>query len=303
MSGLVRWLHAPVPEARAAVFRVLVYLFVPLDVLVLHTSGEYHGHADPAFYQPLLVGRVLPLPTPTVELVQLCKWGVVLLACALVVLCVRGRYSRVLGWTVFALYLEYQVIAFSYGKVDHDRFGYLLALAVVPTLGAVRLRSATRSEAAGWTLRMAQLGAVATYFYAAFAKLRFGGLGWVTSGTVARAVIRRGTWVADELLRRAPSLIQASQWGIMAMELLAPGLFALSERWRRRVVAGFFVFHLVTYVSITIAFWPHLLTLLAFLPLERLVGVTPPPPEPSPLARWLPARLGGRPDRRPVAVP
>ncbi len=302
MSALVRWLHAPVPEARAAVFRVLVYLFVPLDVLVLHTSGEHHGQADPAFYRPLLIGRLLPLPTPTVEVVQACKWGSVALAAVLVVLCLRGRYSRVLGWTLFALYLEYQVIAFSYGKVDHDRFGYLFALAVVPTLGAVRLRSPVRSEAAGWVLRAAQLGAVATYFYAAFAKLRFGGLGWVTSGTVARAVVRRGTPLADELLRRAPSLLQASQWGIMAMELASPGLYALSERWRRRAVAGFLLFHLVTYVSITIAFWPHLLTLLAFLPLERLVGVQPPPPEPSPLARWLRRRARGR-ARLPAAVP
>jgi hypothetical protein len=265
-----RWLHEPLPEARAAVFRVLAYLFVPLDVLWAHTSGEYHGYADPAFYQPLLIGRLLPLPVPTYEVVQACKWGVVVAAVVLAGLCVLGRYSQALGWVVFALYLEYQVIAFSYGKVDHDRFAYLVALAVLPTLGAVRLRSVRVSEAAGWALRCVQLAVVATYFYAAIAKIRFGGSGWVDSGTIARAVIRRGTDLAEPLLA-VPWTLRATQWFVMAMELSAPLVFLLSERWRWRVVAFWLSFHAVTYAMITIVFLPHVLSLLAFLPLERLV--------------------------------
>lgn len=268
-SAVSRWLHDPLPDARLAVFRLLAYLFVPVDVLVLHTSGSYHGYADPAFYQPLAIGRLLPLPTPTTGVVAVCTWGAVAGAAVLAVLALRGRTSRALGWVVFALYLEVQVIAFSYGKVDHDRVAFLVALAVLPTVGAVRLRGDRRSAAAGWALRCVQLAVVATYFYAALAKLRFGGPEWVNSGTIARAVIRRGTPLAEPLLA-LPWTLQATQWFIMAFELSAPLVFLASERVQRWVVAFWLSFHAMTYAMITIAFWPHLLCLLAFLPLERL---------------------------------
>jgi hypothetical protein len=45
-----------------------------------------------------------------------------------------GRAPRLLGWTIFVLYFEWMIIAMSYGKVDHDRFAFLVALAVLPTV-------------------------------------------------------------------------------------------------------------------------------------------------------------------------
>ena len=48
-----------------------------------------------------------------------------------------GR-RRLLGWTVFLLYLEWMIIAMSYGKVDHDRFALLVALAVAADRRAAR---------------------------------------------------------------------------------------------------------------------------------------------------------------------
>ena len=41
------------PLARVAVLRLLVFAFVVVDVLRLHTSGWYHGWADPVWYEPL----------------------------------------------------------------------------------------------------------------------------------------------------------------------------------------------------------------------------------------------------------
>jgi len=294
------WLHAPLPESRAAVFAVAVYAFLLLDVLYLHPISSYRGALDGAWYQPLLVGRILPLPVPTETVVAVSMWGSVsgaLAAVALLLLHPPGRWARVafpvLGWVTAALWFEFQVVAFSYGKVDHDRFGYLLALCVVPALGLVRLRSGRLSENAGWVLRTVQLGVIATYFYAAFAKLRFGGPEWVNSATVARAVIRRGTELAEPLLQMPWTLV-ATQWSIVAFELAAPLVLLVSERWRRRAVAGWYSFHAVTYAMITIAFWPHLLCLLAFLPLERLVRLrfaqVEPPPRTGPALRPRPYR-------------
>ena len=70
-------------------------------------------------------------------------------------------------------------------------------------------------------------------------------------------------------LLEVPWTLHWFQWVLMGAELTSPVIFLLSEKWRRRVVAGWFVFHAMTYAAITIAFWPHLVMMLAFLPLER----------------------------------
>ena len=267
VSRLQRWLFEPVPLARVATLRLLVFAFVVVDVLLLHTSGWYHGWADPVWYEPLVMGDVLHLPAATVLLVQVLKWGCVLAALA----AMTGRAPRLLGWLVAGCWIWYQYVAFSYGKVDHDRADFVVALALLPTVGLAHLSDQRRSEAAGFALRAVQLAAIATYFLSAWAKIRFGGWDWVNSATMVRAVVRRGTPMAQWLLE-VPWTLHWFQWVLMGAELTAPVIFLLSERWRRRVVAGWFVFHAMTYGAITIAFWPHLVMMLAFLPLERYAG-------------------------------
>jgi hypothetical protein len=265
MSRLSRWLFEPVPRGRIAAFRTLVYLFVAGD-LVLFT-GWVHRHADlPGnLYQPLFVGRLLHLPIPTSTLVNVIFW--VLLPVSLAAS--TGRLPRLLGWTVFVLYFEWMIIAMSYGKIDHDRFGLLIALATLPAAGRARHGDREPTEAGGWALRMTQLGVVSTYFLASWAKLRFGGLAWLTGATLTRAVIRRGTPLAD-LLTRVPHLLQASQFGIMAFELSSPVVFFLSPRVRYVAVALCYAFHLLVFATITISFLPHQLAMTSFLPLEKL---------------------------------
>ena len=276
------WLFEPVPVARVAVLRLLVFAFVVVDVLGLHTSGWYHGWADPVWYEPLLLGQALHLPAATVLLVQVLKWGCVVAALA----AMTGRAPRLLGWTVALAWTWYQYVAFSYGKVDHDRADFVVALALLPTVGLAHLSDRRRSEAAGFALRAVQLAAIATYFLSAWAKVRFGGWEWVNSATMVRAVVRRGTPWAQWLLE-VPFTLHWFQWVLFTAELTAPVVFFLSERWRRRVVAAWFVFHAMTYAAITIAFWPHLVMMLAFLPLERY-------------AAWLRERAGRL--RRPRVV-
>ncbi|MEV4626324.1 MFS transporter permease [Micromonospora sp. NPDC049523] len=272
------WLTTPVPLGRVAAFRTVVYLLVAADIVFF--TGWLRGRTAVSgeLYAPLLVGRMMPLPTPNAALVTTLFW--VLLAATLAA--ATGRAPRLLGWTVLALYFEWLVIAFSYGKVDHDRFGILVALAVLPTVGRARHGDLTPSAKAGWALRATQLAVIATYFLAAWAKLRFGGLDWLTGATLARAVIRRGTFASDWLLD-VPVLLTVGQFGIMAFELTSPLVFVLRGRARYAMIGFFYVFHAVTWSAITISFMPHQAAMTSFLPLERVRPVL-----------WVQQRLAGR---------
>jgi hypothetical protein len=261
----MRWLFEPVPKGRIAAFRTLVYLFVAADLVVFTPWVRHHADTPGELYQPLLVGRLLHLPTPTPLLVH----GIFWLLLGASVAAATGRAPRLLGWTVFALYFEWMVVAMSYGKVDHDRVGLLVALAALATVGRARHGDPERTEAGGWALRVTQIAVICTYFLAAWAKLRFGGVDWVTSSVLARAIIRRGTDLAD-LIAQVPHLLIVAQAGIIAFELASPLIFALPQRWKNRAVAFFGSFHLATFATITISFLPHLVAMTSFLPLEKV---------------------------------
>ena len=265
MNRAAAWLFEPVPRGRVAAFRTLVYLFVAADLVIFTPWVRAHADTPGSLYQPLLVGRLLPLPTPTPLLVHSIFWALLVLALA----AATGRAPRLLGWAVFLLYSEWMIIAMSYGKVDHDRFGFLVALAVLPTAGRARHGDPERTEGGGWALRVTQVAVICTYFLAAWAKLRFGGPHWVTSSVLAQAIIRRGTPPAD-LIAQVPGLLIVSQAGIVAFELLSPLIFLVPRRFRGWVVAYFYSFHLATFATITISFAPHLVAMTSFLPLERV---------------------------------
>jgi hypothetical protein len=235
------------------------------DLLYFTPWVRSHADVPTELYQPLLVGRLLPLPTPTAPVVWTVFWALLVAAAV----AATGRLPRLAGWTVFALYFQWMVIAMSYGKVDHDRFAFLVALAALPTAGRARHTDRTPTERGGWALRVTQIAVVATYFLASWAKLRFGGLGWLTGATLAQAIIRRGTWLTD-LLVSTPGLLVAAQFGIVGFELLSPLIFLLRGRRQYAAVAFFYLFHLVTILTITISFAPHLVALTSFLPLEKV---------------------------------
>jgi hypothetical protein len=259
------WLVEAVPLGRVAAFRTVVYLFVAADLVIFTPWVRDHAGTPGDLYQPLLVGRVLPLPVPTPLLVHSIFWVLIVLALG----AATGRAPRLLGWTVFALYFEWMVIAMSYGKVDHDRVGLLVALAALSTVGRARHGDPTRSQAAGWALRVTQIAVICTYFLAAWAKFRFGGIDWLTSSVLARAIVRRGTDLAD-LIAGVPYLLILAQIGIVAFELSSPVIFVLRPRWQRYAVAFFYSFHAVTFATITISFAPHLAALTSFLELEKV---------------------------------
>jgi hypothetical protein len=107
-----------------------------------------------------------------------------------------------------------------------------------------------------------------TYLLAAVAKLRFGGLAWLDSATLLRAVIRRGTMFGD-LLAHQPWTLHVGQYLLVGAELSSPLLLARG-RTGRIAVGVAFAFHAVVFATIGISFLPHLIAMASFLPLERL---------------------------------
>jgi hypothetical protein len=265
MAAVARWLTTPVPLGRVAAFRTLIYLFVIADVLVLTPWVRGHADVPGEFYRPLLVGRLLHLPTPGPVLV----YAVFVALLVAAVVAATGRLPRLAGSAVAILYFQWMIIAMSYGKVDHDRFGLLVALAVLPTVGRARHGDPTRSEAAGWALRATQLAVIATYFLAAWAKLRIGGVDWLTSATLTWAIIRRGTPLGEPLLD-FPGVLVAAQIGIVLMELSSPLVFFLRGRRLYLAIAVLYSFHVVSFATISISFAPHMAAMTSFLPLERV---------------------------------
>jgi len=266
VPGTPRWWFRPVPLARIAVFRVIAYLFIPIDVFVTTSWVRAHAQVPTEWYAPLLIGRVLHLPTPTHTVVLVVQWALVITAVA----AATGRAPRVLGWTVFLLYAEWMVIAMSYGKVDHDRISFLVALAVLATIGRARFRDRRSSEAAGFAMAAVLVAVMLTYFLAAWAKIRFGGWDWPTGSTLTRAVVRRGTDLSDWTLD-VPWLLPAAQWVMIAFEFASPLILLVrSDRGRVALVLFLLGFHVMVYAGVTIIFLPHCIAILSILPWERL---------------------------------
>ena len=54
----------------------------------------------------------------------------------------------------------WMLVAMSYGKVDHDRFAFLVALAVLPTVRRARHGDRSLNESAGWAIRVTQIAVI-----------------------------------------------------------------------------------------------------------------------------------------------
>jgi hypothetical protein len=263
-----RWWFRPVPLARIAVFRVIAYLFIPVDVFLTTAWVRAHADVPTEWYAPLRIGELLHLPVPTSTLVVVVQWTLVLAAPA----AATGRAPRLLGLTVFLLYAEWMVIAMSYGKVDHDRIAFLVALAVLPTVGRARFRDRRSSEAAGWAMAAVLVTVMLTYFLAAWAKMRFGGFDWATGSTLTRAIVRRGTDLSTWTLE-VPWLLPAVQWVMLVFEFAAPLILLVrTDRARIGLVAFLLGFHVMVYAGVSIIFLPHCIAILSILPWERLTA-------------------------------
>ena len=264
VAGIERWWFTPLPLGRVAAMRVVIYLFAWFDVYFYAPKVTERVDVASA-YRPLAVERFLHLPLPTHNIALAVQ--IALLCCATAA--ATGRAARILGAVTFVLYFDWLLMGDSFGYVPHDRFAFVVALAVLPTVGSARRGDNTTSQRAGWALRCIQVAVVATYALAPWAKFRYGGFDWANGAVLTWAILRRGTFLGTSLLR-APQLLHIAQWGIVCGELVSPVVFFLRGRFVYVAVAAMLTFHLLSEATITISFLPHVLCILAFLPLERL---------------------------------
>lgn len=259
----------PVALARIGWLRLIVYGFIPVDVVLNQSWVRGHARSGAELYAPLLLARMAHLPAPTLTSTTVLAWALVVTA----VVAASGWRPYLSGTIVGVLYLTWMLVAMSFGKVDHDRLAFLVALAVLPTVGHASRRSSQRSPAAGWATACIRVAVMLTYFYASWAKIRFGGWDWPTGATLERALLRRSTPLSHWMLDR-PALLVAFQFGMIGFELGSPlMLLARSERARIAVAAVLWSFHLSVFAGVTIIFLPHCVAVCAFLPLERLTGL------------------------------
>jgi hypothetical protein len=268
-AGLRAWWFTPVPLGRVAALRTVLYLFVIYDITRLVNDVVAKGDAPVGLYQPVLIPRVLGVPAPApvvVRTVHAILWAGCLVAAT-------GRLPRLAGYPVAVAFLYWLFVDMSYGKIDHDHFALTVALFVLPTVGRARHSDDGLSEAAGWAMRCIQIGVIATYFLAAFAKLRWGGWGWPNGATFYWAMSRRGTDLGRWVMVHAPVLLIVGQWVVLIAEFASIVLLFVRGRARLLGALFFLSFHLLTYLTIHIHFLPTVVCWLAFTPLERVYVV------------------------------
>ena len=281
MSLVRRWQafwFPEVPVKRVAAFRIVMAGFAFLDIWVVSGWVSRFSRADGDFYRPVLVLRALPRlgPGPTTVI-----WVVLVVALALAL---AGLFTRAALVVAAPLYCWWWATYYSYGAIMHTRITPLVALtvlAVAPSgqawsLDAWRARrrgrplaSDARDELAGWALRVVMVLVAAAYMFAAYAKLKVSGIGWVSGGAVKAVLIEHGTW-SGELASGSPLLPGSLAALTLVLEASAWVLF-LRGRIRDAYYAAAFLFHLGTLILLEINFLGLLLTYLAFYDLE--VGV------------------------------
>jgi hypothetical protein len=268
-AAVIRWFAPVLPEARVAILRTVLYLFVIVDIhLIVADPIPLSRH--PELYRPLLLERVLHLPAPSSPLTV--TLYVVIMVSALVA--AANRLPRLAGWVVAAAFTWWTAIGMSYGKVDHDHMALVVALWVLPTVGVIsgRWRSAGASAQAGWALRCIQIAVVFTYFLSGLTKIRSGGwslTSWPESSILLWAIIRRPNGLGQFLIPY-PELLRVMQWFAILAELTS--VVVLWLRGRALLLAALFWmgFHVFTVTILYIHFAPTAICWLAFAPLERL---------------------------------
>lgn len=279
---------APAPPERLAVVRILVgsyataYLLVRLPHLLVVA-----GFADDPRFDPVGPLWFLDGPLPAA------------LARALVVAAPVAGIAFVAGWRwrlagpAFAvLFLVVTTYRNAFGQVWHTEnlvALHLLVLAWAPAADALALdrrRAAAPVPVAprpdhGWPLRLCAVITVVAYVISGWAKLRVGGLDWITGDALRNHVAHdnlRKALLGDPwspigaLALRAGWLFPPMAAASVLVELAAP-VALLGGRVRNGWIAAAWAFHTGVLALMAIMF-PYQLTLVAYapmLPVERLL--------------------------------
>jgi hypothetical protein len=268
-SAVRDWWFRPEPLGRLAVLRTLVFLYVPVDLFTRTAQVVPASYGSAGLYKPVKLLELIHQPMPHPWFTQSLRALVIVAS----LVAATGMFRVVTGWIAALAYLDWCCLAMSFGEVGHDHFVILVAVFVLFTAEGARWRSTTSSAAAGWALKCVEVASIATYFLAAYAKVRFAGWHWVNGAVFSWAIVRRGNAFSHPLVHH-PTALLVSQWALFILEVATPVLLFVKQRWR---TVGFFVllaFHITTWLTIGINFAPLVVCLTAFLPLERIAALS-----------------------------
>ncbi|GAA1928198.1 HTTM domain-containing protein [Brevibacterium antiquum] len=267
-NPIVAWFTPQISLARVAVFRVIVYIFVIIDVLTISADVIPHGWT-PDLYKPLWLARFLHIPPVSVLGAQILLAAIIVFA----LMAAAGVLQRISGWIVAITFGLWMFYTQGYGYVAHDHMALVIAVVVLPTVGVARFRDVGATSAkAGWALRVVQISVVLTYFYSVVMKWIASGniTHWANGAVIIWALMRRGAEWSKPFLEM-PGLLIAGQWATLVFEFLSLIVLFLKGRWLYGAVIFFMLFHLMTYIALGIHFLPTVICWAAFLPLEKLI--------------------------------
>jgi hypothetical protein len=282
-----RWLWEPAPPERLAMFRLLAGGFAVGYLLVRAPAFWALADRQPARFEP--VGVLAWLDEP----VSSPLWHMIFVVTVLVgVAFTVGVAFRATG-PLFALgLLVVTTYRSSWGQLLY--FENLLVLHVL-IIGFSRSADASRlggsprsvrrppsSAAYGWPMRLAAIVTVVTYVLAGVAKLRLGGISWITGDTLrnhiafsaARLGLLGGHYspLAEVVVQNSWLLTPAATL-VVVWELGAP-VALLGGRVAAGWVAGIWLMHVAIAATMFVVF-PYPISLIAFAPffrIERLVA-------------------------------
>ncbi len=292
-SRLIDGLAPAAPARRLALVRVAVALFACGWLMAVGVDLVGRAQLHPSRFAPVGVAGVIGRVSPTLVIVAL----VVVLGLSLVV--AAGRAHRVAG-PAFAVGLLW-LLSYrnSWGHLSHVEHLLVIHAGIVglaPAADAMQLGVRARAEPApharyGWPLRLMMLVTVSTYAVAGLAKLRLGGMMWLSGETVrlhvAHEVLRMGLVGQDTAAVGQWLLPYGGVFSVMAvstvvLEVGAP-LALLPGRIRVLWVGGLWAMHLGIAVIMGIGF-AYPLSGVAFASFGALERITDrwrrPAPEP-----------------------
>ena len=218
--------------------------------------------------------RYLVLPGhPTVEYVGQLVAIVALLAVML------GVATRASGFVAALLLYRLAALETLFWSMEPTTRGFgitiicLVVLATAPCADVWKVGGPHRHVRPGWSygwpLRLIQVFIVQVYFFSAWAKLVWGGVGWFTLDNVRGHILQANVGQAmlfSELPMRlieAPLLLYVAVVGSVVLEFAFP--LVMFSRWARRVLVPLtFAFHVGVVFALNIAF-PGVPRLLVFV--------------------------------------
>ena len=280
----------PAPAERLAGFRVVLGVFVTGYLLIRSPVFLELGTRSADRFESVGVFRLVDQP-----LVGLVNDAVVLAGIALGITFTVGWRFRVAGPLFAVVLLVLASHRSSWGQLlhfEHLMVLHVLVIGVSPAADAWSLDARRHArngcivdtdpsaDRYGFPLLVASVVMVVTYVIAGVAKLRYGGIEWVTGDTLRNHIAYSATRL--ELLggwaSPVASLVVDAAWLLAPMaalsiliELTAP-IALLGGRWRNGWVVAAWLMHAGIYVLMLVGF-PSPLFLVAFaplFPLERL---------------------------------